>query len=1039
MSVICEIRKDREELARVLKKHSGIRRIVEDLYPDKAHFIYELLQNAEDRNANAVRFLLRPDRLLFEHNGEPFRPEHISAITDIGEGTKANDDDKIGRFGVGFKAVFAYSETPCIFSPTFSFMISDLVVPTEVPAVCDLNGRTRFEFPFNNPKKAAVDAFREIQSSLEELAETTLLFLRHIESICWTIDGGDSSDILRVTHGGGHISILKSLAAGGTSSLHFLKFERPVEGLLQQSVAVAFPLDFLPNKKGFVANQPLCNQLKIVPAAGRVAVFFPANKETSGLRFHLHAPFVPELSRASIKETPANAPLFAQLAALVSSSLHAIREQGLLTTDFLGVLPNPQDQLGRPYECIRDAIVAAMNNEDLTPTYLKTHAPARFLYQAKVSLKELLSSDDIERLIEYEDEPPQWAANRALQGTNAERFMNGLSMRDWDVEAFVGQIIKEATENVWNQADSGFMAWLGEKDADWHQRFYALLEKEADARSKNYNLGYCKIVRLSDGSYATGSACHFPDAQGPASGIRCVDQAVYMNGKSKAQQESVRRFLESIGVTAIGERQLVEAILRSYYGTEPPPLTRRDHTSHMRRFMKLLDEDESCLPLLSSSALFLGSDRKWHKASEIYLDVPYLDTGLSECLDIIQKPQKKAPLNDVYKALPIDMLKIAQFAEKLGAQTGLEVTHAFCRENPDFDHLRRAPGERYTSPIDSDYVIAGFDLLVAKNSEKLARLIWRTMFTLPVSRLRAVYRKNERGGAHYADSQLVHQLRAAAWVPQMGQFVCPTQARPELLPEGFTFDAAWPWIKAIKFGQEIQIADARVQAEIAAAAGRRQVEIAAARSLGFHNVETARKLAEIPVDVVLRMHAEWERRKNIELPEHVPANSSRRSCQVIARASEAPLRQTEQRTRSVSVGRDVVKVETDPYLRQQYTNADDAQFCQICKDVLPFKLDSGEYFFEAVELIPALRKHHVQNYLCLCPNHAAMFRFANGSRSTIKEIIRTQSDNEVPVVLARCEEAIYFTKRHLADLQDIIKSDEGDEVPDDDRQLSAAN
>jgi DNA replication initiation complex subunit (GINS family) len=48
MSVIREARREREDLARVLKKHKGIRRIVEDLYPDSAHFIYELLQNAED-------------------------------------------------------------------------------------------------------------------------------------------------------------------------------------------------------------------------------------------------------------------------------------------------------------------------------------------------------------------------------------------------------------------------------------------------------------------------------------------------------------------------------------------------------------------------------------------------------------------------------------------------------------------------------------------------------------------------------------------------------------------------------------------------------------------------------------------------------------------------------------------------------------------------------------------------------------------------------------------------------------------------------
>ena len=92
--------------------------------------------------------------------------------------------------------------------------------------------------------------------------------------------------------------------------------------------------------------KPLAKQLKITPAMpGRVAVFFPAEKETSGLRFHLHAPFVPELSRASIKETPANQPLFQQLATLTATSLHQIRDLGLLTAEFLAVLPNPQDPI----------------------------------------------------------------------------------------------------------------------------------------------------------------------------------------------------------------------------------------------------------------------------------------------------------------------------------------------------------------------------------------------------------------------------------------------------------------------------------------------------------------------------------------------------------------------------------------------------------------------------------------------------------------------------------------------------------------------
>ncbi|MFS8117465.1 MAG: sacsin N-terminal ATP-binding-like domain-containing protein [Microcoleus sp.] len=132
MSFIDEVRSEREDLARVLKKHLGIRRIVEDLYPENAHFIYELLQNAEDTGATQAQFTLSANCLVFEHNGRPFSNEDIYGITDIGEGTKAGDEDKIGRFGVGFKAVFAYSETPYIWSPAFAFKITDLVLPTEI-------------------------------------------------------------------------------------------------------------------------------------------------------------------------------------------------------------------------------------------------------------------------------------------------------------------------------------------------------------------------------------------------------------------------------------------------------------------------------------------------------------------------------------------------------------------------------------------------------------------------------------------------------------------------------------------------------------------------------------------------------------------------------------------------------------------------------------------------------------------------------------------------------------------------------------------
>lgn len=1040
MSIIDEVRKEREDLARVLKKHSGIRKIVEDLYPDSAHFIYELLQNAEDRAATQVSFVLSDDKLTFSHNGGTFRSQDIYAITDIGEGTKANDEDKIGRFGIGFKSVFAYTEAPHIWSPTFSFKITELVLPYEIASKADTGDQTLFEFPFNNPKKSTADAHREIKTGLSEIAETTLLFLPNIESIKWQVGDTLTGEVLRIEHTRAHIEVLKQANGQTTTSAHFLKFDQAVKDLEKQRVAIAFALDFLPNVHALSTSKPLSHQLKIAPVRGQVAVFFPASGENSGLRFHLHAPFVPDLSRALIKTTPANNPLFDQLAELAVSALHEIRDLGLLTTEFLGVLPNPKDTLGEGYGYapIRDAICEAMNEEPLFPTYAKGHKPAKTLVQAKASLKRLLSDADIEFLIGYDDVPPQWAANRVREGDNIERFMTGLEIQEWEIEAFVDCIDDKTAEGNWRGLNAEFIAWLSKKSSEWHQELYSLLDQESEAKGEIYRLKRCRIIRLTDGSYATGRACHFSDEpSSTADGVQCVDPAVYTAGKGKAQQESARRFLEAAGVTAVGERQLVEAILKGKYAGERRTLNERSYLVDLRRFMKLLDDDPSSVSILALFPLFMGKDNKWHKAAEIYLDAPYVDTGLSEYFGLGGSAQL-FPLADFYQALKIDTVKIARFVEKLGGRSKLTVKGAYCRNNPRWDWLSSVGGERYTNSIDQDYVLDQFSALVAKKSVKIAKLIWNTMCTIAGTSnddnphdnpLWAVYRRNRQGGAHKARSQLVHQLCREAWVPQMGgDFVKPGHARRELLPEGFSFDPGWSWIKAIEFGNSIQLESQKAQAEAAAIVERQRKDQEAAKALGFDNAETARKFAAMPVEEQQRALAEYERRASVTLPDHEPGNPARRRERIIAHSTSAPVRKTEDRTRSVSIGRFDVKDEAKQYLRQQYTNADAEQICQVCKDVLPFKLDDGSFYFETVELLPELKRHYDQNYLCLCPNHAAMFKHANASRETLRERIAEQTENEMNVVLAQQDETIYFTKTHLSDLRTIIEADQGTEV-----------
>jgi hypothetical protein len=1006
--------------------------IFEDFYPDQAHFVFELLQNAEDAQATEVSFSLSSEGCGFEHNGaRVFTEPDVRSITGIHNSTKKKSADEIGKFGVGFKSVFVYTLTPEIQSGDFAFRISDLVMPERLDFDVGDRAVTRFWFPFNNPKKPKDVAFREVGEGLHDLAETTLLFLSNIHAVNWKVDDEQQGSIMRIEHSDEHVEVLKESGGSTTATSNFLRFSETVEGLSRQKVSIAFSLKPTKEKEPYRSDVPLAKQFKIVPVPGQVAVFFPAEKETSGLRYHLHAPFVPELSRASIKDTPANAPLFKQLASLSASALQGVKSLGFLTTDFLAVLPNRNDQLGDRYQVIRERIMEAFNDQPLTPTYDKSHAPAKQLIQAKASLKELLSIEDIEFLIEYSDAAPKWAASRALQGTNVERFMSSLAIKDWDVTNFLEELSRNlSTSYSWRPRATDFLDWLSSKEPEWIQQLYALLASDSDTKDNLYKLDDAKVVKLMDGTFGDPSECYFPDGMGKYESIvPCVAREILQSGTSQKRKKFAKVFLDEIGVSEIGELQLVEALLEKSYSSQDNPIKDREHAAHIGRFIKLCEKDPGAKTSLRKYRIFMGSDGRWYKPQEVFLDSPFFDTSLSEYYGVVGNQQKLTQLHSSYADNSPGPLRIASLAEVLGARKFIPVIKTSCTENPDWSHLRSVRGERNTSPINDDYVIKGFEKLTSKKSVQISRLIWDTMCQRGASGwLEARYRRNASSGSHYAKSQLVHQLRNVAWVPQAGVFVKPSTARVELLPEGFGFDTGWHWIKAINFGIDVERENEKVRAEVAAAQEKRDKRRSAAVELGFDNpddLELLRELSALPAEERLEILEEQRRRKRAaNLPENEPSNPERRDAKMRKIADDAPERETERRSRSVSVGQDAVKEEAKQYLRDQYTG-DDGLFCQACEEPMPFVLDNGAPYFEAVEFLSKndLKKWHHQNYLALCPNHAAMFRHANGSKDIMKDMFLDLSEGKLEVVLAQADKTIYFTKTHIADLKSALQAE----------------
>jgi len=391
-----------EELSEVQKKfiryakksgnYDGIINLLTNLYPGNAHFIYELLQNAEDTGATTVRFSLFDNSLRFDHNGERlFSLEDVKSITKIGKSTKVDDPTSIGKFGVGFKAVFAYTASPEIHSDKYHFRIRDLVIPEidGVPRPILGTRSTQFLLPFNHPDKPSSIACEEVRSGLTALDANTLLFLKNIRTIKYRLPNGEEGHIKRAEHADGYIKIVTKLSNGETRSSYWLRFDKHVpvqrdgDSTHSYRVSIAFRL-----------SKEVDHQQKILPQRGRVSIFFPAEKETSNLRFHLHAPFASTVARDSVRQCPENDILRDGLSELVIESLSKIRDNNLLNMDFLSVLPIEQDNIPPFYEPIREAIIEAFKEHPLTPTKKGGHAPAIDLYRGPRSISKVLSDED---------------------------------------------------------------------------------------------------------------------------------------------------------------------------------------------------------------------------------------------------------------------------------------------------------------------------------------------------------------------------------------------------------------------------------------------------------------------------------------------------------------------------------------------------------------------------------------------------------------------------------------------------------------------
>lgn len=462
--------------------------ILAGIYNDPSHFVYEVLQNAEDAGAKEISFSLFKDRLEIFHDGKDFDFNNVDGITGIGISTKKEDLNAIGKFGVGFKSVFAVTKTPTIHSGSYHFKIEDFVIPSAIEN--DGSKQTQIILPFNHPSRTNEEVFVIVSRKLESIGLKTLLFLKNLEEIKWQTPEKSGhyfkdSDRFRNSENIRKVSIISKIEQDEEFE-EFLVTEKPIEiDSHTLKVEVAYRIE----------KDDSGNESVVKEKDSKLIVFFPTEKVTY-LNFLIQGPYKTTPNRENIPlDDVQNKYIIEETADLVADSVTIIKEIGLLNVSFLEVLPidqNYSDEIiySSIYKKVKEKL---LSEETLLPTSKSnfTNANHALLARGK-ELTQFLDNDDIRILFSKQfwlDTNITYDRTRQLR----DYLINELGVQEVDFEGFAVSIKKD---------------FIVRKSDDWLTDFFARLLDQHSLWDKSLyqgrNAGILRqkpIIRLSDNSH----------------------------------------------------------------------------------------------------------------------------------------------------------------------------------------------------------------------------------------------------------------------------------------------------------------------------------------------------------------------------------------------------------------------------------------------------------------------------------------------------------------------------------------------------------
>jgi hypothetical protein len=1037
----------RQEIIRRRGEETDHLDIYWEQYSDKTHFIYELLQNAEDVKATKISFRLNNLELQVFHNGRVFMEDNavkdVTGICDIKMSTKSDDLTRIGKLGMGFKLVYAYTDVPKIFSGEECFRIEKLIRPYYEKAQPIPDGfTTLFILPFK--QESVKEAYAQICERLSDIGIRTMLFLRHIREIEFEIYNNDDKVLcgcyLQDTIAHNNIQTIKLIgekwkhneAESILDEENWLVFSEkiPLESDLGEDhpkVSAAF-LFVIENGKKYIkrAQNTYLN------------VFFPTHEKT-GLGFILQGPYKTTPNRSEIPpKDPWNKGLIELTKKLVHNSLAVITENRIVepSRQFITALrineDSIRDEMRSLFSIVTEGVLNDLKSLSLLPADDDTFTSAKNTRLPETTDVRKLLQDCLPEYFGVSD-PVKWISRDITADSEDTRPIFDFLQKELNVvvirfDSMCRQITDETSVFLKNRINN----------INWFVDFYKSLNGKAPLKNRRWeqdrDYGWMRtrsVILTSDNKIVPP----FNDDDSNNVFLPMGDSANAKTVHTKLLKD--KEIVEFFDWLKIVPPDFLDEIERNVFpkytsNTSIPMEENVEDIQQMLTGLANTDNEEKkkhFIVKLSEINFLIGIDadlsRKYCKPFELFLDsILKYPSGLSEFSNI----HGKWEVIPQYKEHFLDGEFVDFLHEKLGIMCQLSINETSTQGNP---LVRKEGFERYDTCISEDYFINDIEKYLEKNKRKASLLIWNTITKTAPGVAIAKYRANASCKIQEVKSQLVQYLESHEWIStKTGGFKKPEDMTREELPSEFNFDENNGLLRAIGFG--------RKQGQTTESFRQKQA-FAAELGTSVEEIETLKNMLKVTGLTISDLIAKVEfSQSNVPNCQNFP----RRKISDLEQVQDKMSNQydnTDQKTytqQTINIRTSQRNIDPETWLKETYKE-DEKLVCQICKQEMPFKKPDGNYYFEKREISintkageSSFSKESDEQYLALCPVCAAKYmvyvqKYQNKMKNlceTIKNAPTPTNDENTDIpVLLDSEQTITFVAPHLARLQTILR------------------